>query len=57
MNQWAFTLSTFARQFEKKLRVDINKLNNRFWGESYHHEGKWTTENVAGGSSQLTPWR
>lgn len=40
MNQWAFTLSTFARN------SGSNKLNNRLWGESYHHEGKWTTENV-----------
>jgi elongation factor 2 len=54
MNKWAFTLSTFARQFEKKLKVDANKLTNRLWGESYHHEGKWTTENVTQDGKPLT---
>lgn len=48
MNQWAFTLTTFAKIYEKKFQVPINKIRERLWGENYYNDAtkKWSSDNT-----------
>jgi elongation factor 2 len=41
---WAFTLNQFAEFYEKKLKVDRNKILQRLWGENYYDDEtkRWT---------------
>jgi elongation factor 2 len=45
-NKWAFTLSSFSRILEKKLKVDASKIKAKLWGENYYDDNKWTSDNT-----------
>lgn len=32
---WAFTVTKFARMFEKKFKVEYKKLMPKFWGDNF----------------------
>lgn len=43
---WAFTLTTFARIYSKKFGVDIDKMKEKLWGDNYYDtkNKRWYTE-------------
>jgi elongation factor 2 len=47
---WAFTLTHFARIYEKKFKVPFDKLMKKFWDDNYFSPAKkgFTTENDDG---------
>jgi elongation factor 2 len=46
--QWAFTLTKFARIYAKKFNTDFDKMMVRFWGDNFFDpvSKKWKTDNV-----------
>ena len=45
---WAFTLTTFARIYAKKFKIDMEKIREKFWGDNYYDpkSKKWSKEAV-----------
>lgn len=44
---WGFTLTKFARIYEKKFKIDIEKMTEKLWGNNYYdpEAKKWKKEN------------
>jgi elongation factor 2 len=44
--QWAFTITRFARIYAAKFKTDAAKLMDRFWGDNYFdaENKKWTKD-------------
>jgi translation elongation factor EF-G len=34
---WAFTLTTFAKLYSKKYKIDQNKMMDKLWGDNYYN--------------------
>ncbi|KAH8870455.1 Elongation factor 2 [Schistosoma japonicum] len=49
LQSWAFTVATFARLYESRLKISQKKLAERFWGDNFYNlkEKKWTKEKSA----------
>jgi elongation factor 2 len=47
--QWAFTLTKFARIYSKKFNTDFDKMMIKLWGDNYFdaEAKKWSTDNIA----------
>lgn len=47
-DQWAFTLTRFARIYEKKFNLEYKKLMPKFWGDNYFNSKtkKFQTDNT-----------
>ena len=52
---WAFTLTTFARIYSKKFLIDIDKIQERLWGDNYYDpkSKKWVKEPTNNESGNL----
>jgi len=52
---WAFTLTVFARMYEKKFKIDREKLMERFWGDNYFDNATktWRKDPTAENGTQL----
>lgn len=46
--QWAFTLTKFARIYSKKFNTDFNKMMEKLWGDNFFcpTTKKWKKEGV-----------
>lgn len=53
---WAFTLQKFAKLYSSKLKVEPEKLMNRFWGDNYFDAKAklWRTEGTDKDGKSLT---
>jgi elongation factor 2 len=47
--QWAFTLTKFARIYGKKFGIDQPKMMTRLWGDNFYdaEAKKWKTDNIS----------
>ena len=54
-DQWAFTLTKFARIYADKFGMDIDKMIKKLWGDNYFDATakKWTTEKYSENGKQL----
>ena len=54
-DQWAFSLRTFARIYEKKLGINQETMMKKLWGDNYFdpETNKWTTEPFSESGKQL----
>jgi elongation factor 2 len=45
-DQWAFTLSSFARVYSEKFKIDADKLMAKLWGDNFYDPAKmkWVSE-------------
>ena len=45
-DQWAFTLTKFARIYAKKFGIDFDKMMRKLWGDNFYDAAgkKWKTE-------------
>lgn len=52
LHGWGFTLRQFASMYARKLKVDVNKMQKRLWGENYYNPElkKW---NKTGGTGYV----
>ncbi|EFJ37397.1 hypothetical protein SELMODRAFT_403693 [Selaginella moellendorffii] len=48
LHGWGFTLTTFAKMYASKFKVDEKKMVEKLWGENYFDPAtkKWTTRNT-----------
>jgi elongation factor 2 len=55
LHGWAFTLVRFARMYSKKFGVDMEKMMNRLWGDSFFDAKakKWTKSETAADGTRL----
>ena len=46
LHGWGFTLTTFARMYAAKLKIDKKKLIKKLWGDNYYNpkEKKWSDQ-------------
>jgi len=46
LHGWAFTLKQFAEMYADKFKIDVNKLMNRLWGDSFFSPStkKWAKQ-------------
>lgn len=46
LHGWAFTLKQFAEMYAEKFKIDVVKLMNRLWGESFFNPKtkKWSKQ-------------
>lgn len=49
LHGWAFTLKQFAEMYAEKFNIDVVKLMNRLWGESFFNPKtkKWSKQKEA----------
>jgi len=54
-DQWAFTLTKFARLYAKKFNTDMEKLRKRFWGDNYYNAKakKWQKDEATEDGKKL----
>lgn len=53
--QWAFTLTKFARIYQKKFNIDFDKLMLKLWGDNFYDQDKkeWLEDNVTSDGKPL----
>lgn len=46
LHGWAFTLKQFSEMYAEKFKIDVVKLMNRLWGESFFNPKtkKWSKQ-------------
>jgi elongation factor 2 len=46
LHGWAFTLKQFAEMYAEKFKIDVVKLMNKLWGESFFNTKtkKWSKQ-------------
>lgn len=49
LHGWAFTLKQFSEMYAEKFKIDVVKLMNRLWGESFFNPKtkKWSKQKEA----------
>lgn len=49
LHGWAFTLKQFSEMYAEKFKIDVVKLMNRLWGESFFNPNtkKWSKQKEA----------
>lgn len=54
-DQWAFTITKFARIYSKKFGIDNEKMMNKLWGDNYFDAPakKWRTQDSDDNGKQL----
>jgi elongation factor 2 len=53
--QWAFTLTKFARIYAKKFNIDFDKMMLKLWGDNFFDaaDKKWRTDNGSDNGKNL----
>jgi len=56
LHGWGFTLSTFARMYATKFKIEPKKMLNKLWGDNFFdtQAKKWTNESTTDDGTELS---